>query len=182
MHAAVCVLIITILKYIFFPFFQKHSLLCVLIHFIPTPLFISNFYPFKGRYARTHAHTHTTLKLMSKTGRRLGRELYHPTRPAGTLVRYPHHLIVWQPIRYVHQRTEPSICQQNEPRRWLSRTRRLKAYLHIIGKRGKPKMLSRVPTGIQYACECLCPTHIHFKILFLSFLFNTFSTVRLSSF
>ena len=46
------------------------------------------------RVGYTHTHTHTTLKTMSKTGRRLGRELYHPTRPAGTLVRYPHHPII----------------------------------------------------------------------------------------
>ena len=58
-----------------------------------TPLYFK-FYLLMGRYT---AHTHTTLKTMSKTGRRLGRELYHPTRPAGTLVRYPHHPIISLP-------------------------------------------------------------------------------------
>ena len=75
--------------------FQKHSLKCVWVHFIPTPLFVSNFNLFKGRYTRTHAHTHTSLHPMYKTGQRLGRDPNHPTRAAGTLVRKPHHLIIW---------------------------------------------------------------------------------------
>ena len=102
MHASVCVLLITILKYIFSLFFSKCFLLCVWVNFIPAPLLIIQFHLFKGWYTRTHPHTHTSLKTKSKIGRWLGRKPYHPTCPAGTLVRYPHHLIVWQPIRYPH--------------------------------------------------------------------------------
>ena len=91
----------TYLKYIFFLFFSKYCLLCIWFHFNPTPLFLLITSFGSGTHAHTHT-THSTPKAISKSGLRLGRKLYHPTCPAGTLVRYPHHLIVWQPIRYQH--------------------------------------------------------------------------------
>ena len=46
----------------------------------------------------THTHPRNTASPMSKTGRRLGRETNHPTRPAGTLVRETHHPIISRKI------------------------------------------------------------------------------------
>ena len=81
-----------LLKYIFFLFFSNHYLPCVWFHFNPAHLFIYQILFFLG--SGTHAHTHTTLKLNTKTGRWLGREHNHPTCPVGTLVRYLSHSII----------------------------------------------------------------------------------------
>ena len=62
--------------------------------FKPTPHFIYSILSFRVRHTCTHPHTHTTLKPMSKTGRRLGRDPNHPTRPAGTLVRKTRYSII----------------------------------------------------------------------------------------
>ena len=87
-------------------------------------------------------------------------------------------------LQYVQKKAIPSKCLNGSEENHTEAGRhQVSGHTYIyIGKRGKRKMLSIVPTSIQFACKCLCPTHIHFKKLFLSFLFNTFSTVRLSSF
>ena len=55
------------------------------------------------------------------------------------------------------------------------KNRNLRAYLHIVRERGKPKMLSRVPTGIQDAC-CPVSYYTSLKYIFL-FLFSNSSLV-----
>ena len=91
------------LKYIFLSFLFKtftivhlDSFYTYTFHSFPIFSFLTTFITVRGRYTRTHPHN--TASPMSKTGRRLGRETNHPTRPAGTLVRETHHPIISRKI------------------------------------------------------------------------------------